>query len=42
MCSQSQPSTSKLSSHQSSYQFTVGGEMEPLADAEAAAPSFYR
>jgi integrase len=37
MCSQSQPPTSKLSSHQSSYQFTVGGEMEPLADAEAAA-----
>ena len=36
MCSQSQPPTSNPSSHQSSYQFTVGGEMEPLADAEAA------
>ena len=37
MCSQSQPPTSNPSSHQSSYQFTIGGEMEPLADADAAA-----
>ncbi len=37
MCSQSQPPTSNPSSHQSSYQSTIGGEMEPLADADAAA-----
>jgi len=36
MCSQSQPPTSNPSSHQSSYQSTIGGEMEPLADAAAA------
>ena len=39
MCPQSQPPTSSLSSHQSSYQFTVGGEIEPLVDADAAAES---
>jgi hypothetical protein len=37
MCPPSQPSTSSLSSHQSSYQFAVGGEIEQLADADAAA-----
>jgi integrase len=37
MCPPSQPTTSNLSSHQSSFEFTVGGEMEPLADADAAA-----
>jgi hypothetical protein len=37
MSPQSQPPTSTLSSQQSGNQFTVGGEIEPLADADAAA-----
>ncbi len=37
MCSQSQTPTFNVSSHQSSYQFTVGSEIEPLVSADAAA-----
>src|SRR5208337_1385250 len=37
MSPQSQSPTSDLSPHQGSYQFAVGGEIEPLVDADTAA-----